>query len=138
MDLLDPQDINPNGVEQMNQQIEFLVKIRDAHLTFAKATNEYIESLAPPEVKNEIKKIEEKETPFKELNFEREEGPKIGAFEAAYKTDNQPDKWTQAYNILQTSKATIKDRYHKQDYQYSYWLYEGNKIYRQQIKTKTN
>jgi len=53
----------------MNQQVEFLVKIRDAHLTFAKATNEYIESLAPPEVKNEIEKTKDKETTFTELNF---------------------------------------------------------------------
>jgi hypothetical protein len=121
----------------MNQQIEFLVKIRDAHLTFAKATNEYIESLTPPEIKNEIEKTEDKETPFSELNFEREEGPKIGVFEAAYKANNPQEKWTQAYNILTTSKATIKDRYHKQDYQYSYWLYEGNKIYRQKLKPKT-
>jgi hypothetical protein len=122
----------------ISKQVEFLVKIRDAHLTFAKATNEYIESLAPPEVKNEIEKPEDKETPFTELNFEREEGPKIGAFEAAYKADNPQDKWIQAYNILTASKASIKNRYHNEGYQYSYWLYEGNKIYRQKLKPKTN
>ena len=121
----------------MNQQVEFLVKIRDAHLTFAKATNEYIESLAPPEVKEETKKAEPQETAFTEMNFVREEGPKIGVFEAAYKADNLQDKWTKAYNILTSAKATIKDRYHNEGYQYSYWLYEGNKICRQKLKPKT-
>jgi hypothetical protein len=121
----------------MNQQVEFLVKIRDAHLTFAKATNDYIESLAPPEAKENIVTIEVKETTFSKLNFEREEGPKIGVFEAAYKADNPQDKWTKAYNILHTSKATIKDRYHNKDYQYSYWLFEGNKIYLLKLKPKT-
>ena len=121
----------------ISKKVEFLVKIRDAHLTFAKATNEYIESLAPPEVKNEIEKTDDKKTPFTELNFEREEGPKLGVFEAAYKANNTEAKWTNAYNILKNSKATIKDRYHNEGYQYSYWLYEGNKIYRQKLKPKT-
>ena len=120
----------------INKQVEFLVKIRDAHLTFAKAINDFIESLAPPEVKNEIEKTEDKEKPFTELHFEREEGPKLGAFEAAYKADNPEDKLTQAYNILKTSKATIDTRYHNEGYQHSYWLFEGNKIYRQPLKAK--
>ena len=35
----------------MNKQVEFLVKLRDASQMLADATNEYIDSLAPPEVK---------------------------------------------------------------------------------------
>ena len=120
----------------MNKDIEYLVKQRNGYLMLANATNELIESLAPPEVKEDTKAEEEKEQSFSELNFEREEGPKIGAFEAAYKADNQQDKWTKAYNILTAAKATIKDRYHNEGYQYSYWLFEGNKIYRQQLKPK--
>jgi hypothetical protein len=120
----------------MNNHVEFLVKIRDAHLTFAKATNEYIESLAPPEVKDDKENAKNKETPFTDLNFEREEGPKLGVFEAAYKANNAEDRWTNAYNILKNRKATIKDRYHDEGYQYGYWLYEGNKIFRQKLKQK--
>jgi hypothetical protein len=120
----------------MNKKVEFLVKLRDSSLTLAQAANQYIESLAPPEIKENNEKKEDEETAFTELNFEREEGPKIGAFEAAYKADNQQDKWTNAYNILVNLKATIKDRYHNEGYKHSYWLYEGNKIYRQKLKPK--
>jgi hypothetical protein len=119
----------------MNKEVEFIVKLRDTGQSLVDAANQYIEFLTPPEVKEDNKK-ESEETAFTELNFEAEEGPKIGAFEAAYKADNQQDKWTQAYNILTTAKATIKDRYHKEGYQHSYWLFEGNKIYRQKLKPK--
>ena len=105
-------------------------------LTFAMATNQYIESLAPPEVKEDSEKTEDEKSIFGELNFEVEEGPRIGIFEAAYKADNQLDKWTYAYGILMNSKATIKDRYHKEGYLHSYWLFEGNKIFRQKLKPK--
>ena len=92
--------------------------------------------MAPPEIKAEIDTTDQNKALFSELKFEREEGPKLGAFEAAYKADNPEDKWTQAYNILKTSKATINERYHKEGYQHSYWLFEGNKIYRQPLKAK--
>jgi hypothetical protein len=120
----------------MNKQVEFLVKLRDSSLSLAQAAEQYIESLAPPEIKEDNQKTEDKETVFNELNFEAEEGPKIGVFEAAYKADNLQDKWINAYNILLNSKATIKDRYHKEGYVHSYWLFEGNKIYRQKLKPK--
>ncbi len=73
---------------------------------------------------------------FTPLKFEIQIGTKLGEFEAAYKADNPEDKWTQAYNILKISKATINERYHKEGYQHSYWLFEGNKIYRQPLKPK--
>jgi len=56
--------------------------------------------------------------------------------QAGYKANNSEDTWNQAYNILKTSNATIKDRYHDEGYVFSYWLYEGNKIYRQKLKPK--
>jgi hypothetical protein len=51
------------------------------------------------------------------------QGAKLGEYEVAYKTGNIPDKLDFAYNILRSANATIKDRYHGADYQYSYWLY---------------
>jgi hypothetical protein len=114
----------------MNQEVEFYVKLRDTGQTLVDIAKQRIELLTPPEVKEE----NEKETVFTDLKFEREDGPKIGPFEAAYKANNQEDKWTQAYDILKNKKATIKDRYHNEGYQHSYWLYEGNKIYRQKLK----
>jgi hypothetical protein len=120
----------------MNKEVEFFVKLRDYSLTLAQAANQYIESLAPPEVKEDNEKPENNEAAFTELNFEREEGPRIGVFGAAYKANNQKDKWTQAYNILVNARATIKDRYHNEGFQHSYWLYEGNKIFRQKLKPK--
>jgi hypothetical protein len=120
----------------MDKQVEYHVKLRNAYHVMAEAENEFILSMAPPEVKAENNIAEEKETIFSELNYDREEGPKIKAFEAAYKADNLENKWIQAYNILKSKKATINDRYHNEGYQHSYWLYEGNKIYRQPIKAK--
>lgn len=121
----------------MNKQIEFLIKIRNAHLAFAEATNAYIKSLTPPEVKEKINTSNLRETIFTELNFVGEEGPKIGAFEAAYLEDNPPDKWNTAYDFLKIFGSTIKDRLHNENYQYSYWVYQGPKIYRQKLKPKT-
>ena len=118
----------------MNNHVEFLVKLRDASLSLAQAANQYIESLEPMEVKEDTKIVKVEEKTFSELRFEREEGPRIGTFEAAYKANNQLDKWTKAYNILINSKATVKDRYHKEGFQHSYWVYEGNKLYRQKLK----
>ena len=120
----------------MNAEVEFFVKLRDTGQALVDIAKQRIELLTPPEVKEETKTTNDNEAVFTELTFEREEGPKLGAFEAAYKADNPEDKWTQAYNILKTSKATINERYHKEGYQHSYWLFEGNKIYRQPLKAK--
>ena len=118
----------------MDKQVEFFVKMRNAHQSMIDAENEYILSMAPPEIKADTETANEKETLFSELNFEREEGPKIGTFEAAYKANNPEDKWTQAYNILKNKKATIKDRFHSESYQHSYWLYGEDRIFRQKLK----
>jgi hypothetical protein len=120
----------------LNKEVEFIVRLRDTGQSLVDAANQYIEFLTPSEVKEDNEKSEVKETSFTALSFEREEGPKIGVFEAAYKADNQQDKWAYAYGILLNSRATIKDRFHIEGYQYSYWLFEGNKIYRQKLKPK--
>ena len=74
------------------------------------------------------------EVTFNILKFEVQHGAKIGEYEVAYKANNIAEKWTQAYNILRNSNATIKDRYHKPNYLYSYWIYGEGKIYRQKLK----
>jgi len=122
----------------MNKQVEFLLKLRDASLMIADAANEYIDSLAPPEVKETNKTTAAvQEATFTTLRFEAQQGAKLGSFDIAYKQNNLSDKWQSAYNILRNSNATIKDRYHGEAYQYSYWLYAEDKIYRQKLKPKT-
>jgi len=122
----------------MNKQVEFLVKLRDASLMLADAANEYIDSLAPPEVKETSKTpAAVQEITFSTLKFEAQQGARLGEFEIAYKQNNLPDKWQSAYNILRINNSTIKDRYHGETYQYSYWLYGEDKIYRQKLKPKT-
>jgi hypothetical protein len=122
----------------VDKHVEFLVKLRDASLMIAEAANEYIDALAPPEVKDAQKATAAvQETAFDILKFESQQGAKLGQFEVAYKQNNHPDKWQSAYNILRNSNATIKDRYHGETYQYSYWLYAEDKIYRQKLKPKT-
>jgi hypothetical protein len=73
---------------------------------------------------------------FSTLKFEPQIGAKLGEYEVAYKQNNLSDKWQSAYNILRVNNATIKDRYHGDTYQYSYWLYGEDKIYRQKLKPK--
>jgi hypothetical protein len=111
--------------------VDFLVKLRDATQMIADAANGYLEKLAPTETKQTATV---KEEAFTVLQFEKQQGAKIGEYEVAYKQNNLADKWTQAYNILQQNNATISNRYYGDDYVYSYWLYSENKIYKQKLK----
>jgi hypothetical protein len=115
-----------------NAQIEFLVKLRDGLAMASEAVNEYLETLAPREARDEPAAVLE-ET-FNTLKFEIQQGAKIGEYEVAYKTGNIAEKWIYAFNILTKSNATIKDRYHGTGYAYSYWTFGEGKIYRQKIK----
>ncbi len=122
----------------MDKQVEFLVKLRDASLMIADAANEFIDALAPPEVRENKKATATvQEVTFTTLRFEPQQGAKLGEYEVAYKQNNLQDKWSSAYNILRNSNATIKDRYHGEGYQYSYWLFAEDRIYRQKLKPKT-
>jgi hypothetical protein len=77
------------------------------------------------------------ETTFTILKWDPQQGAKIGSYEVAYKASNVEDKWISAFNILRQSDSTIKERYHGQGYEFSYWLYGQDKIYRQKLKAKT-
>lgn len=120
-----------------NRHVEFLVKLRDASQMIADATNEFIESLAPPELGLEKAPATVQEITFATLKFEQQKGSKLGDYDVAHKASNLQDKWAHAFNILRNSNATIKDRYYSETYQYSYWLYGQEKIYRQKLKLKT-
>lgn len=115
-----------------SKQVEFLVKIRDACQMLADALNDYMQSVTPPQI--ELTAVQE--LTFTTLKFEAQQGTKLGDFDVAYKQNNLPDKWQSAYNILRINNSTIKDRYHSDIYQYSYWLYGEDKIYRQKLKPK--
>ena len=117
-----------------SKQVEFLVKLRDACQMMADAANEYIDSLAPPEDKTQAAAVQE--ITFTTLKFEAQQGAKLGEYEIAHKQSNLDDKWRPAYTILRNNNATIKDRYYGKTYQYSYWLYGEDKIYRQKLKPK--
>ncbi len=117
-----------------NKQVESLVKLRDAFSMASEALNDYINTLAPAEAHNEEKQPVVNEAIFNVLKFEGQQGAKIGAYEVAYKQNNVAEKWQSAYNILEKSNATIKDRYKGSGYSFSYWLYGVDKIYRQKLK----
>ena len=74
------------------------------------------------------------EMTFTILKFEEQQGAKIGSYAVAYRNNNLEDRWTSAHNILRQSNATIKNRYYGPGYEFSYWLYGENKIYRQKLK----
>jgi hypothetical protein len=115
------------------KHVEFLTKLRDACQNMADAADQYIQSMTQPQL--ELTAVQE--LTFTILKFEAQQGTKLGDFEVAYKQNNLPDKWQSAYNILRNNNSTIKDRYHGDTYQYSYWLYGEDKIYRQKLKPKT-
>ncbi len=117
----------------MSKQIEFLVKMCDACQTLADAANQYIHSMTQCPI--ELTAVQE--LTFTTLKFEAQQGTKLGDYEVAYKQNKLQDKWQSAYNILRFNNSTIKDRYHADNYQYSYWLYGEDKIYRQKLKPKT-
>jgi hypothetical protein len=120
----------------MDKQVEFLVKLRDGCLMIADAANDYLETFAPPGARETKQTAAVQEITFSTLKFEAQQGAKLGEYEIAYKQSNLQDKWQSAYNILRNSNATIKDRYYGEDYQYSYWLYGEDRIYRQKLKPK--
>ncbi|MGA2523646.1 MAG: hypothetical protein ABSF65_05780 [Candidatus Bathyarchaeia archaeon] len=115
--------------------VEFLVKVRDGAQQIADAANEYVESLTPPEIKEE-NAVDE--NTFSCLKFDAQQGNKLGSFDVAYKTTNPADKWTQAFDVLSKANSTIQTRYHGKNYEFSYWLYGEGKIYRQKLKQGAN
>ena len=120
----------------MDKQVEFLVKLRDASLMIADAANEYLETMAPPKAKTKETAAAVLELNFTTMRFEAQKSAKLGDYEIAHKASNLQDKWQSAYNILRSSNATIKERYQGEGYQFSYWLYGEDKIYRQKLKPK--
>lgn len=122
----------------MDKQVEFLVKLRDASLMLADAANHYLDELTPAGKKSETEQILiVQESNFNILKFDAQQSAKLGTYEIAYKQNNLADKWSSVYNILKGGNATIQDRYHCEGYQYSYWLYGEDKIYRQKLKPKS-
>jgi len=77
-----------------------------------------------------------KEETFSILKWEKQTGSKIGEFEVATKANNLEDKWTHAHQVLRQNNATIANRYHGETYQYSYWIYGKDRIYRQFLQSK--
>jgi hypothetical protein len=118
----------------LDKQTELALNLRDAIKIITDSANAYIEFTAASEKKSPAKAVSEQT--FTILNFEPLQGAKLGEYEVAYPKGNVPDKWETAYYILKNNNATIKDRYHGEGYQYSYWLYVEYKIYRQKLKTK--
>jgi len=114
--------------------VDFLAKLRDAAQTIVDAANEYLEKLAPDETKQATTV---KEETFTILKFEPSKGERLGEFEVAHKSSNLPDKWAHAYNVLRQNNAVINSRYCGPDYQFSYWLYGEDRIYRQRRKPQT-
>ncbi len=115
------------------KQIEFLVKLRDAHTMAAEAVNDYLETFAPKEEKTAVN-----EEIFSILKFDLQQDTKLGEFEVAYQQNNIAEKFQHAFEVLSKSNATIQSRYHGKEYAYSYWVYGEGKIYRQKLKGVTS
>jgi hypothetical protein len=115
--------------EFLDAFLQYLDALDAANMTFRK----YFDS-------NKIGKRERKEIAavleetFKCLNFESQKGAKIGDYEVAHRSNNLPEKFDTAFNVLSKSSAVISNRYFGSGYAYSYWLYGKDKVYRQKLK----
>ena len=120
-----------------SKQVDFLVKLRDAGQMIADAANELLKSMTLPEpgLQNEHPAVNE--VTFSTLKWDAQKGAQLGDFDVTHKASNIQDKWQHAFNILRSSNATIKERYHGAGYSYSYWVYGQDKIYRQKLTPKT-
>jgi len=117
--------------------VDFLVKVRDGAQQIADACNEQLEKMAPPETES---KVAVKEKIFTNLlGWEKSQGTRLGEFEfTSRKANNNSDAFNHAYNILKANNAAISSRFHGEEFQHSYWLYEQKPdvIYRQILKPK--
>jgi len=60
---------------------------------------------------------------FNILKWQDEKGSRLGDFQAAYKTHNLPDNWHHAYGVLKANIFLISEPFHKEGYEYRYWIY---------------
>ena len=95
------------------------------------ALNDLVDGMAPKEVKDKNAVPEEK---FTILKFEQFQTAQLGTYEIAFQANNPGEEWNNAYDELNKATATIKARYHGQNYRYSFWLYGEGKIFRQKLK----
>jgi hypothetical protein len=121
-------------VTALDKQTELASNLRDAVKIITDSANAYLEFTVDGDKKSQGET--KPELAFTILRFEPLQGAKLGEYEVAYKTNNSLDKWSSAYDILRACNATIKNRFHGEGYQYCYWLYVEDKIYRQKLKPK--
>jgi hypothetical protein len=119
-----------------SKQADYWTKVRDCHQELANIADEIVKTMAPPELGLDKEPVAVQEATFSTLKFEPQKSAQLGDYDVAYKANNAEDKWTHAFNILKNANATIKDRYHGASYQFAYWIYGENKIYRQKLKAK--
>lgn len=76
-----------------------------------------------------------REEPLLSLKWEKREGTKLKEFEITTKALNSgSEDFEKCFNILKRNNASINQRFHDKGWQYGYWLYGENAIYRQTLK----
>jgi len=109
--------------------LNLAIKQRDACAQELDAWNEFLESLAPVEIK--AKTVPE--DTFLNLKYEEQNTEKLGRFETADQKQNDAERFALAFSILKANESTISKRYHGPNYLHGYWTF-GDKIYRQMLK----
>ena len=73
---------------------------------------------------------------FNSLTWKDENGVKLGPYQIALIQNNNECNWNHVYNFLKNKSTTIGNRFHKETYQHSYWLYDkmDYKIFRQKLR----
>jgi hypothetical protein len=74
-----------------------------------------------------------KEDTFTVLKFESVKSERLQGLEAAHKLHNVEQNWTHAYGVLKAANAVINSRYHGEGYEFTYWIYGTDRIFRQPL-----
>ncbi len=98
----------------MSKQVDFLVKLRDAALMMADAANEYIESMAPPQVTGNSN--EEKQYDVDNIKWETSTGSK-GEYERSEDINSTDHKALLKELAAHQGKLTQDD--------YFYWTFKN-------------
>ncbi|MGB9694252.1 MAG: hypothetical protein ACPLYF_05350 [Fervidobacterium sp.] len=76
------------------------------------------------------------EDTFNVLKWVDEKGSRLGDYQVAYKSQNLPDNWNHAFNILKANDSLIANRFHGEGYVYAYWIYPDkypDRIFRKKL-----
>lgn len=125
--------------EEQIEQAKILAGLRNAFQEAIENIDAYLNWLGQKQGFRDQKKPKQAsigENVFQALKWEAGKGSRLGDFEVAYKTQNMPDPWQHAYNILKANNSLIANAFKEEGYAYRYWIFPEkytDRIFRQRL-----